>query len=72
MTPLPLDQAVATFDAAEQACPFNQRRTSPPSDQACPKCGASRTEGCGPATAAAFAAVDSARAMLNPVGRVVQ
>jgi hypothetical protein len=68
---LPLDQAVATFNAAELACPFNAT-PSPSRFVLCPKCRATASDTCRRTTAAAFGVVDAARAMLNPVGKVVQ
>jgi len=38
----------------------------------CPKCRATASDTCRRTTAAAFGVVDAARAMLNPVGKVVQ
>lgn len=56
-----LATALAVYDADLTSCPFNGKGRAPPINKPCPRCGASRTEGCGIIDAAAHKFVRTVR-----------
>lgn len=56
-------EALANIDAARRDCPIEQRKTTPLAD--CPKCGATRQQGCGPTDRALGELETAVRAMIS-------
>lgn len=59
-----LTQSLAEYDRAADVCPFSPaHRRTPPTEKPCPKCSATRREGCPEIATAAFKFVESIRAL---------